>query len=100
MLLTQVIFIVTLDLYYVGGYRMSDLLFSERQKKLDQLAQKDESFCLWKKCYLQCEKEFEIFANSQPEYIRNILWGYAESGRIMNQRMVNLACEKMIFPDE
>ena len=32
MLLTQVIFIVTLDLYYVGGYIMSDLLFSERQK--------------------------------------------------------------------
>ena len=79
---------------------MSDLLFSERQKKLDQLAQKDESFCLWKKCYLQCAKEFETFANSQPEYIRNILWGYAESGRIMYQRMVNLACEKMVFPDE
>ena len=79
---------------------MPDLMFSERQKKLEQLAQADVSFCLWKNSYLQYAKEFEIFANSQPEYIRNILWGYAERGRIMYQRMVNLACEKMIFPEE
>ena len=44
------------------------------------------------------EHAFEVFASKQSEEIQDILWGYAAGGRMMNQRLLNLACEHMIFP--
>ncbi len=38
------------------------------------------------------------FADTQPEEVRSILYGYADCGRMAQQRLVNLACENMIFP--
>lgn len=72
----------------------------ERQARLSDLARRDEAYALWAKCYQNCSPQFEAYANAQPEDVRNILWGYAESGRLMNQRIVNLACEYLVFPDE
>ena len=40
---------------------------------------------------------FYGFSNAQPEDVKNFLWGYADAGRMMQQRKVNLACEYMEF---
>ena len=72
---------------------MDDLM--EKQRRLEALAKTDTSYTLWHRTYQDCAKAFENFVNQQPEEIRNILWGYAEAGRLMNQRLVNLACENM-----
>lgn len=45
------------------------------------------------------ERLMEI-ARKQPEEIQDILWGYAAGGRMMNQRLVNLACEYMEFTEK
>ena len=65
--------------------------------QLEQLAAQDNIYCLWKKSYQESAEAFAEFADRQPEEIRNILWTYAESGRLMQQRKVNLACEYMEF---
>lgn len=67
---------------------------------LNIIADQDESYTIWKKTFHESAPQFEAYANSQPEEIRNILWGYAESGRLMYQRLVNLACEQMDFPNQ
>ena len=69
----------------------------ENTKKLDEIAQSDEIYLLWERCYQESARAFAEFADSQPEAVKNILWTYAESGRLMYQRKVNLACEHMAF---
>lgn len=70
-----------------------------RMKKLESLAGEDEAYRVWQGSFLAYAAAFQRYADSQPEAIREILWGYAESGRLMNQRLVNLACENMEFPE-
>ena len=72
----------------------------QRQNKLLELAQQDEIYCTWEKSFENCREAFIQFAANQPEEIRNMLFGYADCGRMAQQRMVNLACEHMIFPEE
>lgn len=73
---------------------------SNRQKKLQRLAENDEIYQVWANSYKDCIEAFTQFAASQPEEVRNMLYGYADCGRMMQQRLVNLACENMIFPEE
>lgn len=73
----------------------SDVLKKERQ--LETLAQRDSTYLLWKQSYEENAAQFEAFADGQPEEIRNFLWAYSESGRLMQQGKVNLACEYMEF---
>lgn len=68
-----------------------------RQQELYSIAEKDMIYQTWAKSYEACREDFTRFANRQPEDVRNFLYGYAECGRLMYQRMVNLACEHMIF---
>ena len=70
----------------------------EKQSRIQHIAQKDFSYNAWHRIFEESEKEFEAFANSQPEAIRTILWSYAQSSRMMNQRLLNIACEHMDFP--
>lgn len=69
----------------------------EKQKKLMEIAQNDNSYLVWSKTCDDTAKQFEEYVNAQPEDIRNILWGYAAGGQMKNQRLVNLACEHMEF---
>ncbi len=71
----------------------------EKQQRIRKIAQEDLSYQAWYQTFLECEHAFEAFAFQQPEEIQNILWGYAAGGRMMNQRLLNLACEHMIFPE-
>ena len=79
------------------GFDVDDI---KRLKKLLALAEEDSVYQLWSACYAENKKAFEAFANSQPEVTRNYLWGYAESGRLIYQRLINLACTHMVFPEE
>lgn len=72
----------------------------QRQKKLYQLAEADTIYQTWARSFEDCQTAFTQFANSQPENIRNMLYGYADCGRMAQQCLVNLACENMIFPEE
>lgn len=72
----------------------------EKEERLEKIAQKDESYLVWKKSFEEFEKPFEEYAYSQPKEIRNILFGYADAGRMMQQRKVNLACAYMEFTDK
>ena len=72
---------------------------AEKERKLEGLAQKDKIYLMWKNCYEESAEKFHAFANGQPEDIRNFLYEFAESGRLMQQRKVNLACEHMVFID-
>lgn len=69
----------------------------DNEKRLEQLACKDEIYNRWRRSWEDCAKDFASFANAQPENIKNFLWGYADAGRLMQQRKVNLACENMAF---
>ena len=71
-----------------------------RQCRLKEKAEKDQIYCAWRQSFLAVEKEFAEFADHQPEEIRQILWQYVQSSTMMQQRMVNLACIHMVFPEE
>lgn len=73
---------------------------SVRMERLQQLAQQDSIYQVWEKSYYEFSSKFHRIVRWCPKRIRNILFGYAESGRLMMQRMTNLACEHMEFPDE
>lgn len=73
---------------------------SERGKQLWALAEQDDIFLIWKDGYETCERPFREFAESCPEEIRKILYGYAERGQMMCQRVVNIACKYMDFVDQ
>lgn len=72
----------------------------KRQKRLYEIAEGNDIYQVWARSFEDCREDFARFAKSQPEEIRNMLYGYADCGRMMQQKLVNLACENMIFPDE
>lgn len=71
--------------------------YTLQQTHLLSIAEKDWIYQTWQKSYEDCREAFVRFASTQPEEIRNMLYGYADCGRIAQQRIVNLACEHMIF---
>lgn len=71
-----------------------------KQRRIYVLAEDDDAYVIWKTMYLRVQKEFEEFAATQPAQIQDVLRCYAECGRIMNQRLLNLACMHMEFSDE
>ena len=71
-----------------------------QQNKLLELARQDDIYCTWEKSFEDCTEAFLRFAADQPKDIQNILYGYADCGRMAQQRLVNLACKNMVFPDE
>ena len=69
-----------------------------QHKKLYQIAQEDAIYHTWTSSFETCRDDFIRFADAQPENIRNFLYGYADGGRMAQQRLVILACENMMFP--
>lgn len=69
----------------------------QKQQRLYEIAEGDYAYTVWKKCRDEFTPAFHAFVDSQPEEIRNMLLGYADSGDMMGQRLVNLACERMDF---
>ena len=72
----------------------------ERLQQLQALAETDNIYQVWARSYEDCRESFTQFAATQPEEIRNMLYGYADCGRIAQQRLVNLACDHMVFPEK
>lgn len=72
---------------------------TEKIKRLQQLAEQDEIYLTWKNSYTEATEKFTKIARWCPKNIRSILYSYADFGRVMNQRLVNLACKHMDFPD-
>lgn len=70
---------------------------AEKAAQLTALAKQDEIYLMWKHSFADCADAFREYADAQPQDIRNMLWGYAECGRLMQQRLVNLACKYMDF---
>ena len=67
--------------------------------RLLQMAALDENYLVWKQEYMACGKKIEKFAKWFPRGVRNILFGYVNSGRMMYQRVLNIACQNMEFID-
>ena len=53
---------------------------SQRQHKIYKIAETDLSYQVWSKTFEECRDAFTQFADSQPQEIRSILYGYADSG--------------------
>lgn len=68
-----------------------------RLKRLENLARADEIYNVWYKSRLEFAEQFQQYADAQPQAVRNMLWGYACSGEMLLQRMINLACENMDY---
>lgn len=69
----------------------------EKMDRLNQIAERDYAYTVWKNCREEFTQAFHAFADSQPEEIRNMLLGYASAGDMMSQRILNIACEHMDF---
>jgi len=70
----------------------------EKQKQIQRIAEEDFSYTVWRSIFEESEKPFAHYADNQTEEIRAVLWSYAYACRMMNQRLLNLACEHMEFP--
>lgn len=72
----------------------------EKWKRLDELALHDEIYMAHKKRYDEFAVKFGRFVQWCPPKVRNFLNGYADSGRLMMQRMSGIALENMEFKGE
>ena len=72
----------------------------EKQEKLYKMAEQDSIYQVWKNGYESNIALFKQFADTQPEEVQNVLFGYADGGRIMMQRMINIACDEMEFVED
>ena len=71
-----------------------------KYKMLYQIAAKDPVYQVWKKSYDDISPVFDAYAASQPEDIQRLLLGYMDAWKMMQQKMVSLACAHMDFPGE
>lgn len=69
----------------------------KRLKVLEDLLRQDEIFRVWQNSREFFSESFAAYANAQPKEIRNMLWGYADSGEGMFRRALLLACRYMEF---
>ena len=72
----------------------------ERFDRLLKIAEQDACYMVWKNSFDDAVQEFDTYIRQCPNKKRNFLGAYAEGGRMMMQRLVNLACSNMQFPDE
>ena len=75
-------------------------IFAARSDKLMALAEKDDSYMVWKQTFQHNKKDFERLMRFMPKKWRNTIVAYAESGRLMMQRTANLACLHMDFAEK
>ena len=73
---------------------------TNKTERLYALAEQDHIYNVWKKCYEDSSPSFKAFVQEQPDEIKNVLLGYADCGRMMMQRIINIACETMEFVAE
>ncbi len=72
----------------------------EKWKRLEQLASQDEVYVIWKGIYNESAVKVGKFMKWCPPKLRNLLNDYADSGRLMMQRIAGLALSNMEFKDE
>ena len=73
---------------------------AERQRRIWSIAQKDMNYNVWQDMHEQTKEPFIQYANQCPDDIKQVLLGYAASGEMMMQRLLNIACEQLVFPEE
>ena len=72
----------------------------ERLKRVWKLAEDDPAYDFWNHIHEDTRSAFYAYANQCPDDIKQILLGFAAAGEMKFQRMVNVACNHMIFEDE
>ena len=55
-----------------------DYISVQQQTQLMAIAEEDKIYQTWQKSYEDCREAFVRFASTQPEEIRNMLYGYAD----------------------
>ena len=71
----------------------------QRQNRLLEIAERDMIYCTWEKSFDECREKFMQFADRQPAEIRSVLYGYADCGRMAQQRLVNLLVFMSLSPE-
>lgn len=72
----------------------------DRRNRLYALAQEDLAYPIWNRDHEGSRQAFYQFYDSQPESVQYLLHRYVDCGFIAMQRLIDLACENMAFPDE
>ena len=72
----------------------------EKWKRLDALTAQDERYNHYRRSYGEYAMQFAKIIRWCPPKIRNILNGYADSGRLMMQRAASIALDHTEFIDE
>ena len=73
---------------------------NERLRRIWKLAEEDLIYDFWNHMHQEAHTAFHEYANQCPDDIKQILLGYAGAGEMKFQRMVNIACNHMVFEDE
>ena len=74
--------------------------YLDKLDRLYQLAENDDIYQTWKHGFEELSVPFKLFAESQPIEIRRLLYGYTDAGRMMAQRVSNIACQYMEFIEQ
>lgn len=69
----------------------------EKMERLYELAEQDSIYQTWKQVYEENEEAFRAYADKRSKPVRSILYSYAVAGRLMMQRLSNIACDRMEF---
>lgn len=77
-----------------------DEAFFERMRRLDKIAEEDEIYQVYKKTCGELESWHKKFARFFPVSIRRRLIARVDYQRMMQQRMIILACLNMDFKNK
>ncbi|MBQ8881293.1 MAG: hypothetical protein IJ030_03870 [Oscillospiraceae bacterium] len=72
----------------------------ERLSHFLEMAEQDAIFQVWKKDGKVYEKKCTRFLRWCPQKVREAFIGYVDCNRMMQQRILNIACQSMKFMDE
>lgn len=71
-----------------------------KYKMLYRIAEEDSVYQMWRKSCEDITPAFDAFVGAQPQDVQMLLLGYMEAWRMMQQKLVSLACEHMEFPGD
>ena len=72
----------------------------ERRERIQGILESDEECCKMTKSLEDAKERFEQYVSTLPEETRQLLWEYPGMAYFLHNRILNMICTSMKFPDE
>lgn len=72
----------------------------QRRERIQEIMESDAECRRMMNSLDDAKREFEQYVSNLPEEVRSMLWEYPGMAYFLHNRILNLTCAAMRFPDE